>query len=189
MDERVVGRLAAVMKREHRHHEAGRAEAALGGMGIDQHLLHGMKRAVRCRQAFNREERAIVDLRQHHQAGIHRLVSHGTIALPAKDDGAGAAIALGTAFLGAGEMRAGTQPIKHRHESCSAARCPRRMAFRSTGTAPLSWLTSLHAHPRGVGSGDDALQSADQMRVWQSSPCCIEDTHSHACSAASPPPW
>jgi hypothetical protein len=59
------------------------------------------------------------------------------------------------------------------------------MAFHSTGTARLSWLTSFHAHPRGVGSRDDALQSADQMWVWQTSPCCIEDTHSHAYPAAS----
>ena len=75
MHGRAVGRLAAMVEGEHRHHETRRAEAALGGVGIDHRLLHRMERAVRCRQTFDREDGAIVDLRQHHQAGIHRLIA------------------------------------------------------------------------------------------------------------------
>jgi hypothetical protein len=73
MHECVVRGLAAVVESEHRHHESRRAEAALSSVGVDKRLLHRMKRAVRRRQAFDCQHRAIVDLRQHHQARIHRL--------------------------------------------------------------------------------------------------------------------
>jgi hypothetical protein len=73
MHECVVCRLAAVVESKHRHCETGRAESALGGVGINKRLLHRMQRAVHRRQSLDRENCAIVDLRQHHQARIHRL--------------------------------------------------------------------------------------------------------------------
>ena len=114
------GRLTAMMEGEHRHHETRRAEAALGGVGIDHRLLHRMERAVRCSQAFDREDGSIVDLRQHHQAGIHRLKPQRSVDLAAKDDRAGAAIAFGASFLRSGETCAGPQPVQHRHARRSA---------------------------------------------------------------------
>ena len=68
MHECVVRGLAAVVESKHRHHESRRAKSALSSVGIDKRLLHRMQGAVRRRQALDREDRAIVDLRQHHQA-------------------------------------------------------------------------------------------------------------------------
>src|SRR5262249_16512641 len=100
---------------EHRHHEARRAEAALRGVGIDERLLHRMERPVRARQTLDRENRAIVDLRQHHQAGIYRAELQRSVDPSTDDDGPGPAIPLRTTFLGSGEMRAGAKPVEHRH--------------------------------------------------------------------------
>src|ERR1700682_5068785 len=45
MDDRVASGLrAGYIEREERHHEAGRAEAALRGMTVDHRLLHRMQR-------------------------------------------------------------------------------------------------------------------------------------------------
>jgi hypothetical protein len=74
VNEGIVRGLAAMMEGEHRHHETRRAESALGGIGVDHRLLHGMERAVGSRQALDREDGTVVDLRQHHQAGIHGLI-------------------------------------------------------------------------------------------------------------------
>ena len=86
VDERILGRLAAVVEREHRHREARRAEAALRGVGVDQRLLHRMQRAVARRQPLDREHRAAVELRQHHQAGIDRLVVQLPVGLAPDHD-------------------------------------------------------------------------------------------------------
>src|SRR6185369_7348528 len=58
--ERIVDRRAAghalVMEREQRHHDAGRAEAALRSMVIDHRLLHRMQRAVGAAQILDRDK-------------------------------------------------------------------------------------------------------------------------------------
>ncbi len=74
-----------------------------------------MERAVRRRQSLDRQDGAIVDLRQQHQAGIDGAILHGAVDLAAEDNGAGAAIALRAALLGSGEIGAGAQPVEHRH--------------------------------------------------------------------------
>ena len=78
MNEGVVRAFAAVVESEHRHHETRRAEAALGRIGVDHRLLHRMERAVRRRQTLDRQHGAIVDLRQHHQAGIDGAILHAS---------------------------------------------------------------------------------------------------------------
>ena len=45
------------MEGKHRHDETRRAEAALGGVGVDHRLLHGMQRAVGCRQTLDGQDR------------------------------------------------------------------------------------------------------------------------------------
>ncbi len=103
-------------KGEHRHRKARRAEAALRGVGIDQSLLHRMERAVRLRQTLDRDHRQGVDLRHQHETGIDGAVGHAPVILRQTDHhGAGAAIAFGAAFLGAGQMRVQPQIIQQRH--------------------------------------------------------------------------
>ena len=66
---------------------------------IDHRLLDRMQRAVR--EILDRDDLAAVDLAQQQDAGIERLVAHHAVDHAANDHRAGAAIALGAAFLGA----------------------------------------------------------------------------------------
>ncbi len=103
---------AAVVEREHRHREARRAEAALRRVRVDQRLLHRMQRAVRGRKPVDRQHAGAIELRQQHQAGIDRLVVQAIAVRPADHDGAGAAVAFGAAFLGAGQAGVEPQPVE-----------------------------------------------------------------------------
>ena len=156
---RAVRRLAAMVEGKHRHHETGRAEAALGRVGIDHRLLHRMERAVRCGQTFDREDGAIVDLRKHHEAGIHRPKLQRSVNLAAKHDGAGTAVALGAPFLRSGETRAGAKPVQHCHA--------RRRVVRAAGLAVQQELHRCHGRcslrRRGGGNRRYALQAAHQF--------------------------
>ena len=111
----VFGWLAAVVEGKHRHHETRCAESALGGIGINEGLLHRMQRTVRRRHPFNREDCAIIDLRQHHQARIHRLEPQRAVHAPPQHDGAGAAIAFCATLLRPREPGAGAKPVEHGH--------------------------------------------------------------------------
>ena len=53
------------------------------------------------REILDRDELGPVDLAEQQDAGIDGLVMHPAAAHPAESHGAGAAIALGAAFLGA----------------------------------------------------------------------------------------
>ena len=81
-----------------RHHEAGRAEAALRAVALDQLALD----RVRAAQAFDGPQRLAVEHRQEEDAGIDRAPLDRVAVQLAEQHGAGAAIALGAAFLGAG---------------------------------------------------------------------------------------
>ena len=59
-----------------------------------------MQFAARC-EILDGDELGAVDLAEQQDAGIDRLVMHAAAAHPARGHGAGAAIALGAAFLGA----------------------------------------------------------------------------------------
>ena len=117
-------------QRGHRHDEAGRAEAALRAVALDQRLLHRM----RLRQVFHGDDGAAVERGQEAQAGVDIADRHaagrGVVAL-GHQHGAGAAVALVAAFLGAGAARAGVlaQPVEQRAGG--------RHAFKRDGVAAV----------------------------------------------------
>ena len=91
-----------VVEGEEAHHEPGGAETALRSVGIDHCTLHGMQVAVRGREVFHGDDLGPVDHSQKQDAAIRRLVDDATVAVEAPQrDGAGAAVALRAAFLGA----------------------------------------------------------------------------------------
>ena len=98
-----------------RHDETGRAETALGAMGIDYGLLHGMQPAILAGHPFHRHHRFAIQLRHQHQAPVGRFENGFAVLLRPNGDGAGAAIALGAALLGALETAHLAQVIKHCH--------------------------------------------------------------------------
>ncbi len=55
-----------------RHHEAGRAEAALKAVALVEGLLHGVKRGAWRGQAFDSRDVVAFGLDREHQAGTHR---------------------------------------------------------------------------------------------------------------------
>ena len=113
VNERVLGAFAAVVEGEHRHHEARRAEPALGAIRVDERLLHRVERAVRGREPIDGEHLGAVELRHQHEAGVDRLVSQLAAVFPPDHDGAGAAIAFRAALFRAGQPRIEPQPVEH----------------------------------------------------------------------------
>ena len=106
---------------EHRHREARRTEAALRAVAIDQRLLRRVQRAAADRlQVLDREQRLAVERGQQADAGVDgtecepadrlRVAILGQLA---NDDGAGAAVALVAAFLGADAAGVLAQPVEH----------------------------------------------------------------------------
>ena len=85
-------RLLLLVERGRGHDHAGRAEAALERLGVEEGLLHGMQHAVP-REPFDRRDLAPGRPKCRHQAGMH-----GGAVEP---DRAGAAIAGVAAFLDA----------------------------------------------------------------------------------------
>ncbi len=104
----------AAIQREQRHDESRRAEAALGAVALDHGALHGMQLACGGLQAFDGEQRLAVERRQEPDAGIHRPVTDARACGFRQHDGAGAAVALGAAFLGAGPAEAFAQVLEER---------------------------------------------------------------------------
>ncbi len=176
MHDRGVGRLAAVVEGEHRHHEARRAEAALGGVGIDERLLHRMERPVRARQTLDRENRAIVDLRQHHQAGIHRAELQRSVDASTEDDGAGAAIALRAAFLGSGEMRAGAKPVEHRHARRGAILAAWRSVQQEAHRTHARLVPPWGRQPQHARACFFPLEDSRPPRVERTASCACADS-------------
>ena len=94
-----------------RHDNPWRAKAALRGLGGQHRCLDGMRRAIGAEEPLHTPQRQAMRLTQRHQAGIDggagaiRRFNH---------HGAGAAITLRTAFLGAGQPRR-AQPIQQGH--------------------------------------------------------------------------
>ena len=62
---------------------------------------------------LDRDQLGAVQLAKQRDARIDRLVSQAAVALAHDDDGAGAAIAFGAAFFGAGRSLLQTQPVQH----------------------------------------------------------------------------
>nr|GEU28080.1 hypothetical protein [Tanacetum cinerariifolium] len=97
-----------------RHHESRRAEAALRAMTVHHGLLHRVQRAAVLLQVFDRKQRLAIERGRELDAGIDRLHVQLAGRIEAADDhGAGAAIALGAAFLGAGGVQVFAQVLEH----------------------------------------------------------------------------
>ena len=74
-------------------------------MTIDHGLLHRMQGAVRARQILDGQQLLAVEGGEELDAGIDGAISEALARDLAQHHGAGAAIALGAAFLGAGQRR------------------------------------------------------------------------------------
>ena len=100
------------------HQEAGDAVAALDRVRVDEGLLQGMQaRFMAARpggQALDRHDVRAVRPRRRHQAG------HDGHAV--QEDGAGAALTFGAAFLGAGQQALFAQPAQQRLAAAPRAR-------------------------------------------------------------------
>jgi hypothetical protein len=90
-----------VIEREQRHDEAGGAKATLGGVALHQGALHRVKVGA-VGEVLDRDHLGPIGLTGEQDAGVDRLIDEAAADQPAQHHGAGAAVALGAAFLGAG---------------------------------------------------------------------------------------
>ena len=90
-------------------------------MQVDHRLLHRMQHAV-AREVFDRDDLAAVGLAGEQDAGIDRLVDEPLAAQPPQHHRAGAAVALGAAFLGAGRAFGQAQVVEQRERRRSSAK-------------------------------------------------------------------
>ena len=149
-------------EREERHHEARRAEAALRAVALHHRLLDRMQTAIRAFEMLDREQLAAIQRRQEADAGIDRFIAQIAAVEPPDNDGAGAAIAFGAAFLRAGHALVEPQPVEHRQGRVAAVEFDQPVAeqeaqplthsARSTRKA-ISCLQIRH-DPRLAGSFD-----------------------------------
>ncbi len=103
---------AGMIGGEQAHHDARRAEAALRAVMVDHRLLHRMQ-AVALGEVLDRDEFGAVELAKQQDAGVDRLVGELAAAQTREHDRAGAAIALGAAFLRAGRPLLFAQPVEN----------------------------------------------------------------------------
>ena len=83
-------------------------------MEIDHRLLHRMQRAVRAAQMLDGDDMAAVERAEEADAGIDAFIDQLAAGQPADQHRAGAAIALGAAFLGAAQRAAQPQIVEQR---------------------------------------------------------------------------
>ena len=102
---------APMLRAVERHHEARRAEAALRAVAVGHRALDRVERAAP-RQALDGLQRLAVEHRQEEDAGIDRAPFDRVAVQLAEQHGAGAAIALGAAFLGAGAAQRVAQIVE-----------------------------------------------------------------------------
>ena len=175
-------------------------------MAVHHRLLHRMQHAVP-RQMLDRHHVAEVHRRQQADAGVHRLVDQLAPGAPADQHGAGAAVALGAALLGA------AQPLGRAADGRAACPTsgPRSAAPRGRsaeigsrrGSRSRQFLRRLGA-PRGAVPASCAISSNARKRLrcnwdcafrreirdrglaWRRAPAgrCIELLPSGASSAA-----
>lgn len=82
-------------------------------MAFDQRLLHRMQGAVGLLQVFHGKQSLAVQRRGELDAGIDRFQLQLAVDHAAQHHGAGAAIAFGAAFLGAGAVQVFAQVLQH----------------------------------------------------------------------------
>jgi hypothetical protein len=108
-----LGRLGHLHpERIERHDETGRAKTALAAVMIDHRLLHRVQPAVAPGKMLDRDHMAAIDRGQKPDAGIDRAIAEALGPKPPDQHGAGPAIALGAALLGAGEALIEAQEIE-----------------------------------------------------------------------------
>jgi len=110
-----VGRgLALVVEREQAHHDAGRAEAALGAWKSDHRLLDRMETGA-FGKVLDRQHLGAVDLAEQQDAGVDRLIGRRAVGPAARqDNGAGAAIAFAATLFRALGADVLSQPVEER---------------------------------------------------------------------------
>ena len=120
--------LLVQVERQQRHDETRRAESALRAVAIDHRLLNRVQRAVRPLQMLHRQQPAAVQRGEEADAGVHRLVAQRVAVQPPDHHGAGAAVALRTAFLGADPPFRQPQPVQHRQGRIDRVDLPKLVA-------------------------------------------------------------
>ena len=116
-DGRAVGAGGVVLvEGEQAHREAGRAEAALGAVAVRQGPLDRVQAvgAGEGGEVFDGEQRLAVEGGQQAEAGIDGPQLQRAADGLADHHAAGAAVAFGAAFLGAGGADVLAQPVEHR---------------------------------------------------------------------------
>ena len=83
-------------------------------MAVDHGLLHGMQRSVLRRQVLDRHHMGGVQRADEADAGIDRFILKFAADEPPDQHGAGTAIALGAAFLGARQPALQAQEVEQR---------------------------------------------------------------------------
>jgi hypothetical protein len=78
---------------------------------LDHRPLHGVELAI-AREILDRRDAAAVDRGEQPDAGADRLVDESAVAPPGEEHGAGAAIPLVAALLGAGPTFPPAQPVE-----------------------------------------------------------------------------
>ena len=104
-----IGPAGVLVEPEQAHHEAGRAEAALRAVALDHRLLHRMQRVGRG-EALHRVDGLAVHGRQQADAGVDAIPREAIASRFGDRHRARAAVALGAAFLRAGELSVLAQP-------------------------------------------------------------------------------
>src|SRR5580704_560845 len=124
------GRVVQQLDRGHDH--AGGADTALRPSAFEKRLLYGMKAAL-VRQPFDSAYRSALSLQHRNQAAVHQLAIH--------QHGAGTALPLAAAFLGAGKTNLCPQNVEQtlhgidRHGVWGAI-------YGEGDVAPAHWLPS-----------------------------------------------
>ena len=126
----------AVVLAEQADDEAGRAVAALRSAGADHRVLHRVQAvAAPARRLDGHDRLAVRPSASGHQTAVDRLDSAVARARrPQHGDGAGAALALGAALLGAGQA-AGAEPLEQRDVWRAPARSRRAVRSARSRTA------------------------------------------------------
>jgi len=135
------------VQRPHRHHEAGRTEAALRAVAFNHRFLHRVQRTVRLTQVFDGEQRFAVERRQKLNARVDRLeLDAPRFVAFAENDRARAAIAFGTALFCASAERVFTQILEDgARDGCVADFADRVAVVEADGLAHVSLLALVCA--------------------------------------------
>src|SRR5215207_7427405 len=106
--------MTRMVEGEKAHDETRRAEAALRAMVSNHGLLDGVQIALALGKVIDRDDFLALDLAHELDAAVHGLITDPAFLQRAERDGAGAAIALGTALLRAAGALLKTQIVEHR---------------------------------------------------------------------------